>query len=292
MENKDICKKYLAHNDSVRVVICDVTNMVKQIRDIHNLSNTATVAMGRTLAITSIMSSLLEEENSRLSIQISGDGPIGNIITCGNNELEIKGYVSNPQIELKNVNGKYNVAGAVGKGLLTVIKDIGLKEPYIGKCNLLTSEIAEDFAYYYLISEQTPSIVSLGVNLDKEGNVLKASGYFIQPLPDCGNEVIDILEKANVNIKSVTSMMLDLDNMLDVAKLVAADENVKEIYSKIPKLICDCSDTRIKNAIISMGYDETINALKENDGIVEVKCSFCNKSYKFNEKDIKELFGK
>ena len=292
MENKDICKKYLAHSDSVRVVICDVTNMVKQIRDIHNLSNTATVAMGRTLAITSIMSSLLEEANSRLSIQISGEGPIGNIITCGNNDLEIKGYVSNPTVELKNVNGKYNVAGVIGKGVLTVIKDIGLKEPYIGKCNLLTSEIAEDFAYYYLTSEQTPSIVSLGVNLDKEGNVLKASGYFIQPLPDCSNDIIDILEKANVNIKSVTGMMLDLDNMLDIAKLITSDENVKEIYSKFPKLICDCNDIRIKNAIISMGYGEAINALKENNGIVEVKCSFCNKSYKFDEKDINKLFEK
>lgn len=292
MENKDICKKYLAHSDSVRVVICDVTNMVKQIRDIHNLSNTATVAMGRTLAITSIMSSLLEEANSRLSIQISGEGPIGNIITCGNNDLEIKGYVSNPTVELKNVNGKYNVAGVIGKGVLTVIKDIGLKEPYIGKCNLLTSEIAEDFAYYYLTSEQTPSIVSLGVNLDKDGNVLKASGYFIQPLPDCSNDIIDILEKANVNIKSVTGMMLDLDNMLDIAKLITSDENVKEIYSKFPKLICDCNDIRIKNAIISMGYGEAINALKENNGIVEVKCSFCNKSYKFDEKDINKLFEK
>jgi molecular chaperone Hsp33 len=292
MVNKDICKKYLAHNDSVRVVICDVTNMIKEIREIHNLSNTTTVAIGRTIAITSIMSSLLEEENSRLSIQISGDGPISNIITCSNNNLEIKGYVSNPQVELKNIDGKYNVAGAIGKGILTVIKDIGLKEPYIGKCNLITSEIAEDFAYYYLTSEQTPSIVSLGVNLDKDGNILKASGYFIQPLPDCSDNVINILEKANVNIKSVTSMMLDLDNMLDVAKLVTSDENVKEIYSKVPKLVCDCNDIRIKNAIISMGYDEAVSALKENNGIIEVKCSFCNKSYKFNDKNINELFGK
>lgn len=292
MENKDICKKYLAHGDSVRVVICDVTNMVKEIRNIHNLSNTSTVALGRTIAITSIMSSLLEEENSRLSIQISADGPIGNIITCGNNKLEIKGYVSNPEVELKNVDGKYNVAGVIGKGILTVIKDIGLKEPYIGKCNLLTSEIAEDFAYYYLTSEQIPSIVSLGVNLDKDGNILKASGYFIQPLPECSNEVIDILENANVNIKSVTSMMLDLDNMLDVAKLITSDENVKEIYSKTPKLICDCNDIRIKNAIISMGYDEAINVLNENNGVVEVKCNFCNKSYRFNKQDINELFGK
>ena len=173
MENKDRCKKYLAHGNSVRVVNCDVTEMVKKSREIHNLSNTATVALGRTLAITTIMASMLDEKDDRLSIQISGDGPISNIITCGNGNLEIKGYVSNPEIELKNVNGKYNVAGAIGKGILTVIKDIGLKEPYIGKCNLVSSEIAEEFAYYYLKSEQTPSIVSLGVNLDKDGNYVK-----------------------------------------------------------------------------------------------------------------------
>ena len=292
MENKDICKKYLAHENSVRVVICNVTEMVKKSREIHNLSNTTTVALGRTLAMTTIMSSMLDEKDDRLSIQISGDGPISNIITCGNGNLEIKGYVSNPEIELKNVNGKYNVAGAIGKGILTVIKDIGLKEPYIGKCNLVSSEIAEDFAYYYLKSEQTPSIVSLGVNLDKDGNVLKAGGYFIQPLPDTDDKVIDILENANTGIKSVTSMMMDLENMLDVAKIITADEKVEEVYTNTPKLLCDCNDIRIKNAIISMGYDEAIDALKDNSGIIEVKCNFCNKKYQFNEEDIKKIFNK
>lgn len=292
MENKDICKKYLAHGNSVRVVICDVTEMVKKSREIHNLSNTATVALGRALAMTTIMSSMLDEKDDRLSIQISGDGPISNIITCGNGNLEIKGYVSHPEIELKNVNGKYNVAGAIGKGILTVIKDIGLKEPYIGKCNLVSSEIAEDFAYYYLKSEQTPSIVSLGVNLDKDGNVLKAGGYFIQPLPDTDDKVIDILENANTGIKSVTSMMMDLENMLDVAKLITADEKIEEVYTNIPKLLCDCNDIRIKNAIVSMGYDEAIDALKDNNGIIEVKCNFCNKKYQFKEEDIKKIFNR
>lgn len=292
MDNIDLCKKYLAHNDSVRVIICDVTNMVKKSRDIHNLSNTATVALGRTLAMTSIMSSMLDGENDRLSIQISGDGPIGNIITCGDSKLNIKGYVSNPEIELKNVGGKYNVKDAIGKGILTVIKDIGLKEPYIGKCNLTTSEIAEDFAYYYLTSEQTPSIVSLGVNLDKEGNVLKAGGYFIQPLPDCKDEILDILENANINIKSVTNMMMDLENTKDIAKVITSDENVKEIYSRTPNLLCDCNDIRIKNAIISMGYQEAINTLKENGGIIEVKCNFCNKKYRFNIDNVNEMFGR
>ena len=292
MQRKDICKKYLAHNDSVRIVVCDITEMVKDIRKIHNLSNTLTVALGRTLGITCIMSSMLDSKSDRLSIQISGDGPAGNIITCGNYDLEIKGYVTNPEVELKNVNGSYNVKGAIGKGILTVIKDIGLKEPYIGKCNLLSSEIAEDFAYYYLTSEQTPSVVNLGVNLDKDGNVLKAGGYFIQPLPDCEDKVITVLEEANKNIKSVTAMMLDLDNMEDVAKVITADENVKEIYEKEPTLECDCNDTRIKNAVLSMGYEEAKSALNDNNGKIEVKCNFCNKVYKFNEDDIVKLFGK
>ena len=292
MQRKDICKKYLAHDDSVRIVVCDITQIVKDIRKIHNLSNTLTVALGRTLGITCIMSSMLDSKSDRLSIQISGDGPAGNIITCGNYDLEIKGYVTNPEVELKNVNGSYNVKGAIGKGILTVIKDIGLKEPYIGKCNLISSEIAEDFAYYYLTSEQTPSVVNLGVNLDKDGNVLKAGGYFIQPLPDCEDKVITVLEEANKNIKSVTAMMLDLDNMEEVAKVITADNNVKEIYEKEPKLKCDCNDTRIKNAVISMGYEEAKSALNDNNGKIEVKCNFCNKVYKFNEDDIVKLFGK
>lgn len=292
MKNEDTCRKYLAHNNSVRVVICDVTNMLKELRDIHELSNTVTVAMGRTMAMTCIMSAMLDGENDRLSIQISGNGMVGNIITCGNSNLEIKGYVSNPKVELKNVNGKYNVSGLVGKGILTVIKDIGLKEPYIGKCNLTTSEIAEDFAYYYLTSEQTPSIVSLGVNLDKEGNILKAGGYFIQPLPNCKDNVIDILENANINIKSVTNMMMDINDMENIAQVITADNKVQEVYEKKPKLLCDCNDERITKAVISIGYDEAINTLKNNNDIIEVKCNFCNNSYKFNEEDIKKLFRK
>lgn len=292
MEKSDICKKFLAHNNKVRIVICDITKIVKEVRKIHNLSNTVTVALGSTLAMTVIMSSMLDEKDNRLSIQISGDGPAGNIITCGNGELKVKGYIANPEVELKNVDGRYNIPGLIGSGILTVTKDIGLKEPYIGKCKLLTSKIAEDFAYYYLVSEQTPSIVSLGVNLDKKGNVLKAGGYFIQPLPECDDNIIDSLENVNKNIKSVTNLMLDLNDTLEVAKFISDDKEVNEVYSNIPKLLCDCNDLRIKNAIMAMGYKEAMDTLKENDGVVELKCNFCNKTYKFYEADIKSIFRK
>lgn len=290
--NDDICNKYLAHNNMVRVVICDVTNMVKNARELHNLSNTATIVLGRTLAMTTIMSSMLDGKNDRLTIQISGDGPIGSIISCGNSNLDIKGYVSNPTIELKTLNGKYNVAKAIGKGILSVVKDIGLKEPYSGKCNLVTSEIAEDFANYYMISEQTPSVVSLGVNLDKNGNVIMAGGYFIQPLPDCDEKIIDILEKSNINIKSVTNMMMDLNNLNEVAKCITSDNRVKKVYSKNPSYVCDCNENRIKKVVLAIGLKEAKNILIKNNGKMDIKCNFCGKSYLYDKTKIEEIFKK
>lgn len=288
----DKCNKYLAYNNSVRVVVCDTTDMIKKAREIHNLSNTATVALGRTLSIGCIMSSMLGEKKDRLTIQISGDGPLGSIIVCGNADLKIKGYVSNPETEFKTVNGKYNISGAIGKGTLSVIKDIGGDVPYIGKCNLTTSEIAEDFASYYAISEQTPSVVSLGVNLDKDGNVLKSGGYLIQPLPDCDDYIIDILEKINLKIKSVTNMMMDLNDLNEVAKCITGDNSVKEVELRTPCYKCDCNDIKISNAILAIGYDEVIKILDENSGKVEITCDFCDKKYLYDKEKIDNIFSK
>ena len=183
MEN--ILKKYLAYDGMVKVVLVNGTKMVSEARNIHNLSNVTTAALGRTLIMTAIMSSKLKDKDNRITVQIKGDGPIGSIVTCGNSNLDIKGYVSVPDVELPlNDIGKLDVAKAVGKGYLNVIKDIGLKEPYIGYSNLVTSEIAEDFAYYFVTSEQTPCAVALGVNISKENKVDMAAGYIIEPLPD------------------------------------------------------------------------------------------------------------
>lgn len=199
-------KKYLAYNKSVRVMAIDATKMVQEIRDIHNLSNLATAALGRVIIVSSMIASTLKNEDDRLTVQIKGEGPLGNIVVCADKNLNIKGYVENPDVELAlNSEGKLDVSKGIGIGTLTVIKDIGLKDPYIGTCELLTGEIGDDFAYYFNVSEQTPSVVSVGVLIGKDGNVAKAGGYIIQPLPDCEGEVIDKLESINIKLPSMTS---------------------------------------------------------------------------------------
>lgn len=290
MEN--ILKKYLAYDGMVKVVLVNGTKMVSEARNIHNLSNVTTAALGRTLIMTAIMSSKLKDKDNKITVQIKGDGPIGSIVTCGNSNLDIKGYVSVPDVELPlNDIGKLDVAKAVGKGYLNVIKDIGLKEPYIGYSNLVTSEIAEDFAYYFVTSEQTPCAVALGVNISKENKVDMAAGYIIEPLPDCSEDIIDIIESINMNISSVTGLMMDLDNMDDVAKTITGDNNIVCIEELNPSYKCDCSTSRIDKTIIALGKDEAFKILEENNNVVEVNCNFCNKTYKYNKEMVEKLFS-
>lgn len=288
----NILKKYLAYDGMVKVVLVNGTKMVSEARNIHNLSNVATAALGRTLIMTAIMSSKLKDKDNRITVQIKGDGPIGSIVTCGNSNLDIKGYVSVPDVELPlNDIGKLDVAKAVGKGYLNVIKDIGLKEPYIGYSNLVTSEIAEDFAYYFVTSEQTPCAVALGVNISKENKVDMAAGYIIEPLPDCSEDIIDIIESINMNISSVTGLMMDLDNMDDVAKTITGDNNIVCIEELNPSYKCDCSTSRIDKTIIALGKDEAFKILEENNNKIEVNCNFCNKTYKYNKEMVEKLFS-
>lgn len=288
----NILKKYLAYDGMVKVVLVNGTKMVSEARNIHNLSNVATAALGRTLIMTAIMSSKLKDKDNRITVQIKGDGPIGSIVTCGNSNLDIKGYVSVPDVELPlNDIGKLDVAKAVGKGYLNVIKDIGLKEPYIGYSNLVTSEIAEDFAYYFVTSEQTPCAVALGVNISKENKVDMAAGYIIEPLPDCSEDIIDIIESINMNISSVTGLMMDLDSIDDVAKTITGDNNIVCIEELNPSYKCDCSTSRIDKTIIALGKDEAFKILEENNNKIEVNCNFCNKTYKYNKEMIEKLFS-
>lgn len=290
MEN--ILKKYLAYDGMVKVVLVNGTKMVSEARNIHNLSNVTTAALGRTLIMTAIMSSKLKDKDNKITVQIKGDGPIGSIVTCGNSNLDIKGYVSVPDVELPlNDIGKLDVAKAVGKGYLNVIKDIGLKEPYIGYSKLVTSEIAEDFAYYFVTSEQTPCAVALGVNISKENKVDMAAGYIIEPLPDCSEDIIDIIESINMNISSVTGLMMDLDSIDDVAKTITGDNNIVCIEELNPSYKCDCSTSRIDKTIIALGKDEAFKILEENNNVVEVNCNFCNKTYKYNKEMIEKLFS-
>lgn len=201
-------KRYLAYNKSVRVMAIDSTEIVQELRNLHNLSNLATAALGRVVTVSTMIAATLKNDDDRITVQVKGEGPLGNIVVCADKNMNLKGCVTNPQVELElNSEGKIDVGRGIGAGTLTVIKDIGLKEPYVGTCELLTGEIGDDFAYYFNVSEQTPSVVSVGVLIDERGNVLKAGGYIIQPLPDCEESVIDKLESINIKLPSMTSLM-------------------------------------------------------------------------------------
>lgn len=283
-------KKYLAYNKSVRVMAIDATKMVQDLRDEHNLSNLATAALGRVAIVAAMIASTLKDEDNRLTIQIKGDGPLGNIVVCADQRLNVKGYVSNPQVELPlNSEGKLDVGKGVGIGTLTVIKDIGLKDPYVGTIELLTGEIGDDFAYYFNVSEQTPSVVSVGVLIGKDGNVQSAGGYIIQPLPDCEDEVIDKLESVNIKLPSMTSLMSEGQTIDDIVVNATADKNIETVYENEAVINCDCSLKRIQNTIIALGKEEAMKIFEEN-GKLELSCNFCNKKYEFAKEAIEELF--
>ena len=285
-------KKYLAYNKSVRVMAVDATEMVQQLRDIHNLSNLATAALGRVVIVAAMIASTLKNEDDRLTIQIKGEGPLKNIVVCADKNLNLKGYVLNQDVELPlNAEGKLDVSKGIGIGTLTVIKDIGLKEPYVGTCELLTGEIGDDFAYYFNISEQTPSVVSVGVLIGEDGNVSKAGGYIIQPLPDCEEKVIDKLESINIKLPSMTYLMSEGRTIDDIVVNATGDKNIETVYESNAKINCDCSVKRIENTIIALGKEEALKIYGEN-GILELSCNFCNKKYSFNEEQILKLFEK
>lgn len=285
-------KKYLAYDKSVRVIAVDATKLVQELRDIHNLSNLATAALGRVAIVSAMIASTLKNDDDRLTIQIKGDGPLGTIVVCADKDLNIKGYVANPEIELPlNNEGKLDVSKGIGIGTLTLIKDIGLKEPYIGTCELLSGEIGDDFAYYFNVSEQTPSVVSVGVLIGKDGNVSKAGGYIIQPLPDCDEKVIDKLESINIKLPSMTFLMSEGRSIDDIVINATGDEKIETVYENKAKIKCDCSIKRIEKTIIALGKEDALKILKEN-GKLELSCNFCNSKYSFDEEQVLKLFNK
>lgn len=293
LKNNDILKKYLAYDEKVRVFVVDATNMVKDARKIHNLSNVATAALGRTMMVTTMMSNMLKEKEHKITVQIKGNGPLKSMVVCGDNSLKMKGYVTNPNIELLlNEKNKLDVKGAIGQGYLNVIKDIGLKEPYVGFSELVSGEIAEDFAYYFVTSEQAPCAVSLGVNISKSNEVEKAFGYIIEPLPNCDESIIETLESINSNIYSITNLAIDLQDIDDIAKTITGDNNLKCIEEKEPKFECDCDKKRIERTIIAIGKKDAIDTAKNNNNVLEICCNFCNKVYKYDIEMINNLFDR
>lgn len=286
----DKITSFLAYDGRISITCIKTTKMVEEARRIHDLSPVSTAAFGRLLTITSLMAEEMKNKKDKITVQIKGNGPIGMMLTTANNIPEVKGYVQNPYVDLPlNEFGKLDVGGAVGQiGEIHVIKDIGLKEPYIGVSNLTSGEIADDFTNYFVNSEQRQAAVALGVLVDKNG-VREAGGYFITPMPDATDEDISNVEKGIFEAGAISKMLDEKLSLIDIAKKVTGDKNIKVIEDcKVPVYKCDCSKEKMAKALISIGKKELKDIIEE-DGKAELVCHFCNKKYQFSKEELENL---
>ena len=286
---EDYLVRAIAANGQVRAFAAYTKNTVETARQAHNTSPVVTAGLGRLLTAGAMMGSMMKGDRDVLTIKAEGSGPVGHYLVTADSKGNVKGYAANPNVILPaNAAGKLDVGGSLGVGLLTVIKDLGLKEPYTGTCELVSGEIAEDLTYYFASSEQTPSSVGLGVLMTKDNTVNVAGGFIIQLMPDATEETISIVEEKISTIKSVTSM---LENGLDpegIINLILGGLD-PEILDKMPvRFYCNCSMERVSKALIAIGRKELDNIIEENEPI-EVKCHFCNKAYNFTVDELKKL---
>ena len=290
MKENDKIIKVLAYDGKVSIICAKTTNLVEEARKIHDLTPTTTAVLGRVLTMASIMGSELKNKEDNITIQIDGKGPVGKIVVVSNNNAKVKGYMQNPLVELPLNNlGKIDVGGAVGRnGYINIIKDIGLKDPYIGITPIVSGEIAEDFTKYFADSEQKPTAIALGVLVNKDGTK-SSGGYRLNLMPDATEDIITKLEENINKAGSISSMLSENLSLEDIAKKVTGDNNLVIVENNIePKYECDCSKEKFEKGLISLGKRELENIIKEDDKI-ETVCQFCNKKYVFNKKYIEEL---
>ena len=281
-----------AADGQIRAFAATTKEMVETAKNAHNTSPIATAALGRLMTAAAMMGSDLKGEGELLTLRIEGDGPIGGLLVTADGKGDVKGYAFNPDVMLPpNAQGKLDVGGSLGLGVLSVIKDIGLKEPYVGQTQLITGEIAEDLTYYFATSEQVPSSVALGVLMNKDNTVRQAGGFIIQLLPGASDEIIDRLEAKLSGISSITSL-LDAGKTPEEILTDILGEFGLEILKKMPvQFHCDCERSRVEKTIISIGRKEIQDMIDEGKEI-EVNCQFCNKHYKFSVDELGEMLKK
>lgn len=288
-DNQDYIVRATAAGQQLRVFACTTRMLVEEARRIHNTSPVATAALGRLLTAASMMGCMMKGEKDVLTLQVEGTGPIGGITVTADSMAGVKGYVQKPDVVLPpNANGKLDVAGAVGTGFLNVIRDTGLKEPYNGRTELISGEIAEDLTYYYAISEQIPSSVGLGVLMDLDNHVRQAGGFIIQVMPMAEDAVIDKLEKRLSETASVTSLLEDGMNPEGLISYLMEGEDV-DILERIPTSYhCNCSRERVFRAVASIGRHD-LQEMADSGEPVEVNCDFCGSHYVFDTKDLQSM---
>ena len=278
-----------AANDQIRAFAAVTTEMVETAREHHNTSPVATAALGRLLTAGAMMGSMMKGEKDVLTLQIKAGGPLQGITVTADSQGNVKGYVGNPDVCIPaNSKGKLDVAGAVGPGFLTVIKDMGLKEPYSGQVMLQTCEIAEDLTYYFATSEQVPSAVGLGVLMNKNNTVRQAGGFIVQLMPFAEEEVISRLEQNVQKINSVTNLLEEGLTPVRLLEKVLEGFDVQINEKMDTRFRCNCSKERVAKALISIGRKE-LNEMIQEGKPIEMNCHFCNTNYNFTVEELKEI---
>lgn len=285
----DYIVRATAANAQIRAFACTTKEIVETARKAHNTSPVASAALGRLLTAGSMMGSMLKGEKDVLTIQINCSGPLKGMTVTADAKANVKGYVIEPNVVIPaNARHKLDVGGAVGLGVMSVIKDLGLKEPYVGQTVLQTGEIAEDLTYYFATSEQVPSSVGLGVLMEKDNTVKQAGGFIVQLMPFAGEEVISKLEENLSKISSVTTMLDEGKTPEQILEILLEGLDLEILDTTPTGFYCNCSKTRVEKAIISIGKKD-IQEMIDEDKEIEVNCHFCNTSYKYSVDDLKRM---
>lgn len=288
----DYIVRATAANAQIRAFACTTKEMVETARLAHNTSPVMTAALGRLLTAGAMMGTMLKGEKDLLTLQVRGDGPGRGLTVTADAKGNVKGYPLVPDVILPaNAIGKLDVSGAMGAGYLSVIKDMGLKEPYVGQIQLQTGEIAEDLTYYFATSEQVPSSVGLGVLMERNNTVKQAGGFIIQLMPFTEDAVIMRLEENLSKVASVTSMLEDGKTPEGILETVLDGFDIEFMETDETQFSCNCSKSRVEKALISIGKEE-IREMVEEGNTIEVKCHFCNKAYEFTVDDLKTIMHK
>lgn len=286
---KDYIVRATAANAQIRAFAATTRELTEYARERHNTSPVASAALGRLLTAGAMMGSMMKGEKDKLTLQIKGDGPLGGITVTANSKAEVKGFADHPEIvNAPNYLGKLDVGGAIGYGTLTVIKDMGLKEPYSGQVDLLTGEIAEDLTYYFATSEQIPSSVGLGVLMNRDNTVRRAGGFIIQLMPFADDETVSKLEKKIAEVKSVTDLLDKGMTPEDILEYLLGDLGLEITDTVETAFVCGCSKENISRVLATLKKQD-LREMIDDGKPIEVKCHFCNSAYSFTADDLKKL---
>ncbi len=291
IEERDYIARAIAGSGQIRAFALTTKTLTERVRRIHNYSPLAIAALGRVLSAALMLGDTLKGEKDMVTVFARGDGPIKQIVATADSQGHVKGYASVPDVDLPlREDGHLNVGAAIGHGSLTVIKDMGFGEPYVGTVQLVSGEIGDDLTYYFAKSEQTPTAVGLGVLVDTDHTIKAAGGFIVQLLPGASEEVISKLEKNLTNVKSVTDILKDDKTPEELIQIILTGFDVEFLGTKDVSFQCTCSKERLTRTLKSLGREELTDML-EKDGKAELTCDFCGKKHEFTADDLREIIA-